>query len=124
MRRRPLTNWLRAKARARTRAGAFLDRQIRNTSCPECGYFFSISFLLKATVFSETEKETGGKRIVCPSCQKSLWYNSNGKIKAVVVSPKPAQVKAKPLWLIRCGICVLICQAIRKIRGIPPPPTN
>ncbi len=116
---RPMTGLYRQKQRFRRR------KQVKeDTNCPKCGYFFSLSFLARAFVFSKAEKDMGGKQIVCPNCKEPLWYTSNGEIQFAgikLVAVKPALSKVSPLRWIWCLICTHICRIIRKIRGLPPP---
>lgn len=117
---RPMTGLYRQKRR-------FERKRVKETSCPKCGWFFSLSFLAKASVFSKAEKDMGGKQIVCPNCKEPLWYTGNGEIQFVEIKlarVMPTPPKVSLLRWIGCFIYVHVCRIIRKIRGLPPPPTN
>ena len=120
-------NYLRQRTRGKRLVQGLSGRIKKETVCPKCGWFFSLSFLARASVFSKEEKNMGGKQIVCPNCKEPLWYISNGEIqfagiKLVVVKPTPSKVShLRWIW---CFICSHICRIIRKIRGLPPQPTN
>src|SRR3989338_6674330 len=101
---RPITGLYRQKQRLRSR------KQVRDTSCPKCGWFFSLSFLARASVFSKAEKCMGGKQIVCPNCKELLWYTGNGEIQFIEVKLArviPAPLKVNLLRWIRCFVCAL-----------------
>ena len=124
---RRVVNYLRRGVRRR-RVAAILDGRIKEeTVCPKGGWFFSLSFLARASAFSEEEKKMGGKQVVCTNCKEPLWYTSNGEIQFAgikLATTKPAFSKVSPLRWIWCLICVHICRLIRKIKGLPPPPDS
>lgn len=119
---RRVVNYLRRGVRRR-KVAAILDERIKEeTVCPKCGWFFSLSFLARASAFSEEEKKMGGKQVVCPNCKTPLWYNSDGKVEAVVVRIVPeTQTRVHVVTKARCIFYAFIARIIRKIRGLPPP---
>lgn len=120
-------NYLRLKRREQNRQKtkrAFSEKPVEYTTCPECGGSFSFRFLVKALSFTEDEKIMGGRQIVCPFCTKPLWLNDYGKFDSVVVKMEKPEIENGTWERTKRFIRALVCQLLRKIKGLPPSPPS